>query len=128
MPITFHVDSAAKVIQSLATGTLAYDDIVSHWKAKANIDLRGYAELCDASHASFDVSIQDVQLIAVEMRNAARNEHPERIAVVSTNHFICGLAHTYAALTVQHNPAFKIFSDMEEARSWLYSIPQEACN
>jgi hypothetical protein len=44
---------------------------------------------------------------------------PGPVAVVTNSNFIRGLARAYASLTINDNPSFEIFDDVEEARSWI---------
>jgi len=126
MPISFSIDPAAGTLYSVATGIVSYDDVVNHLDAKAKSKALSYAELFDAREVTLNLSISDLQRIAQRVRTMMGRQTPARVAVVTRNNFVRGLARTYAALTVQEHSAFDVFSDLEEARAWVLEASPES--
>jgi hypothetical protein len=119
MPITFRAEHGAKVIVTTATGIVSCADILDHIQAKVVSDVLSYAELFDARDVTLDVSVAELKSIAVKSREAIGKHQPGRVAVLTDSSFIYGLAKLYASLTEKDNPQFKIFQDMDAARSWI---------
>lgn len=120
MPITFHINSSSKVVQSKATGIVGYVDLVEHLEAKEELAVHSFAEIFDARNVKLDLSIGDLLRIAAQVRRVLNNEEPGCTAVVTNSNFIRGLAQAYAKMTVEDNPAFEVFTDIEEANAWVH--------
>src|SRR5437868_7452938 len=119
MPIDHRIDPSAKTIHATAKGILTIHEILKYVADRSEANALTFAELFDARDVTLDLSITDLQRIAKEMREAVGTQTPGPTAVVTNSGFVYGLARTYAALTKKDNPAFAVFSDIEEAQQWL---------
>lgn len=117
MPITFNIER--NVIFTTATGILSYADVLDHIEAKRHGDVIASSELFDARRITLDISVDDLKSIASEVAKALDGKAPGRIAMVLNSAFFLGLARTYAGLSKVVNPAFEVFYDFDEARTWL---------
>lgn len=119
MPTTFAVDHEQNAIFTTATGILSFEEIVQHLQAKEESHVLDYAELFDARDVSLDFSVAELRRIADEVRRMMGTVVPGKVAVVTNNNFIYGLARTYQAITTSHNSRLEVFKDFEAAREWL---------
>jgi len=121
MPVTFTIDHEAKTIVAVATDMLSCEEILGYLLEKQRANALGYAELFDVRGVTLDLSIADLHQIAAEVRAAMGSIKQGRIGVVTNSSFIRGLAQTYSAMTVNENPEFDVFHDLEQARAWAFS-------
>jgi len=121
MPVTFTIDHEAKTILATATGILSSEEVLGYLHSKQEAKVLGFAELFDVRGVTLDLSISDLHQIAAEVRAVMGDSKPGRVGVVTNSSFIRGLAQTYAALTVNENPEFDVFHDLEEARAWAFA-------
>ena len=83
-------------------------------------------ELFEARDVTLDLSFQELKSIAQEVRKAMAHVTPAPIALVTNSALVKVLAESYAALTLNQNPHFKVITDLEEARQWLLKPDLEA--
>jgi hypothetical protein len=119
MPVTRTIDHQKGAIFTTATGMLSRDEILGHIQAKADAGVFGYAELFDTRDVTLDLSIADLHTIATAVRQAMGSTSSGKIAVVTNNSFIYGLARTYKVISREDNPRFEVFSHIDDARSWI---------
>ena len=119
MPISFTLEAGNSLVHSRATGIVSFEDALAHIKEKGTISAMGHPELFDARDVTLDFSMEELRSIAEEVRQAMAGIDPAPIAFVTNSGFVKGLAESYASLTVEQNPHFVVFCDLEEARTWL---------
>jgi len=119
MPITFVVESDTRHVRTTATGTVTYDDALAHLAAKQASGVVAWPEIFDARDVLLDFTTEDLVRLADKVREAFSNEKPGPIAFVTNSAFVKGLAESYAALTAEHNPHFKIFTNLGEGLAWI---------
>ena len=119
MPTSFSVDHDHRAVFTTANGILSLSHVRCHIQEKVEADVLSYSELFDARDVSLDLSISELSTIAKEVREVMGSVRPGKVAVVTNNNFIYGLARTYQALTATDNPRFEVFRDFDVARSWL---------
>src|SRR4051812_13785994 len=117
--IGFAVDDDKQIIFSRAGGIVSRADVLSYIEAKTEAGVLGYAELFDARDMVVDLSTADLPVIGTAMRKAAEGKEPAKTAVVTNSAMIYGLAKRYAEITRADNPLFKVFTDYNEARTWV---------
>ncbi len=121
MPVTFRVDDATAAIFTKARGIVSYAELIDHIVAKAERGLMTRAEIFDARDITLDLSLSELQGVAVKTKEALGTQTGKKIAVITNSAFVYGLARAYAAISREDNPQFQIFQNDEDARAWLLS-------
>jgi len=119
MPVTFKADPRSGAVLTTARGIVSYAELLDHIAAKATKGLMARDELFDARDINLDLSLSEVKAIAERTKDALRSQPPGKIAIVTNNAFIYGLARAYALLSREDNPRCQLFQDVEGAHDWL---------
>jgi hypothetical protein len=119
MPIILQFDEVSGCVYSTAHGIVAVDEIEAHVRAKVAANVLSKPEIFDARDVTLDLSTRDLQHIATVTREATGSQKPGPIAIVTNSAFIECLARAYAAMTVQQNPAFRVFNALADAKAWV---------
>ena len=121
MPVTFQVDRSGGAVFTTARGIVSYAELLDHIASKAKQGLIARAELFDARDITLDLSLSELQAIAEHTKEALGSQTPGKIAVVTNNTFVYGLARAYAVFAREDNPRLQVFQNVEDARAWLLS-------
>ena len=119
MPVTFQVDKSGGAVFTTARGIVSYTELLDHIAAKLERGLIARAELFDARDINLDLSLSELQGIAEQTKKALGSQTPGKIAVVTNNAFVYGLARAYAVFSREDNPSLQVFHNIEDARAWL---------
>lgn len=119
MPVHYVVEGERKLVLTTASGILSREEILEHLQAKAKGGLLSSPELFDLRDVTLDLSVADLQMIAEQVRRAMQGNQAGRIAVVTNNSFIAGIAGTYKELTAEDDAPLEVFQHVEDAREWL---------
>jgi hypothetical protein len=119
MPVTFQTEKSGGAIITTARGIVPYAELVDHIAAKAKQGLMACNELFDARDINLDLSLSELQGIAEQTKKALGSQRPGKIAVVTNNAFVYGLARAYAVFSREDNPHLKVFKNTKDAHAWL---------
>jgi len=121
VPVTIKVDKSNGAVLTTARGIVSYTELLDHITAKSERGLIARAELFDARDISLNLSLSELQGIADQTKKALGTRKPGKIAIVTNNAFVYGLARAYAVFAREDNPRLRVFQDAEDAHAWLVS-------
>lgn len=119
MPVTFKYDETGGIVLTTGRGIVSFEDLMRHIEAKARMKISGVAELFDARDMTLDLSLAQMRQLAEETESRLGAKPPNKTAVVTNSAFIYGLARAYADISRQNKSQFEVFSDIQDAQSWI---------
>jgi len=126
LPADYEVHENEGVIVVTLTGLLPDDDALDLASRYANELERspGLHELVDARDLQVaDLSSSALREIAEVFRRPRTAPAGSRVALVASSDAAYGLARMYQALREDSSAEFRVFRDLESARSWLGLAP-----
>jgi len=124
MPITHAIDHAHHRMNTLATGTVTYPEVVAHLTAERDGDALDYRELIDLTHGELAFSAAEVRRLVDDLRRLGRGRALGPTAVVVGSEFTYGMLRMLEAL-VEDVCAVRPFRDRDEAERWLAELTPE---
>jgi len=122
MAITVTFDVPTQTLQSRASGTVSYADVINHL-TNARQQAPGVRELFDASGATTNLTAEDVRDLARTATELFESGKVGPTAVVATDGVLCELAHMYEAFTADLAVPFHVFQEVSPALAWLGARP-----
>lgn len=122
MTIVASFDVATQTLQSRATGTVTFAEILDHLRTERQ-KVPGVRVLFDMTGATTDLTSDQVKKLA---HNISAMFEPGKLgptAVVATDGALFGLARMYEAFTGEMRRPFQVFREVSPALAWLASRP-----
>lgn len=121
MPISVHIDHEARLVRSVATGPVTFQDTWSYHETLVVEDALSYAKLMDATDATF--LHDDDEVMRLGARVSAYNDVPNRgpVAVIARDEEQRGMLRRYFNLAGDAFPT-ALFESEPEARRWLREV------
>jgi hypothetical protein len=118
MPISIDVDHEARLVRTVASGPVTFQDTWAYHEALVLADALPYAKLMDASEATF--IHDDEEMMRLGARVSAYRDVPNRgpVAVVARTEEQRGMLRRYFNLVGGAFPT-GIFDSENKARRWL---------
>jgi hypothetical protein len=121
MPISYSVDSAARMLTIVAEGELTQDDRLSAMRAWINDPAYepGLNTLCDFSATVTSPTLPELQEIVAFIRRHAESIGRKKLAVVTARPFTFGVARQFQALADSGPLQVSVFTSRADALAWL---------
>lgn len=122
MTIVASFDVATQTLQSRATGTVSFAEILDHLRSERQ-KIPGVRVLFDMTGATTDLTSDEVKQLA---HNTSAMFEPGKLgptAIVATDSAVFGLARMYEAFTGEMRRPFQVFREVPPALAWLASRP-----
>jgi hypothetical protein len=124
MPITHAIDHAHRRMDTRATGTVTYPEVVAHLAAERDAGGLPYRELIDLTHGELAFSAAEIRRLVEDLRRLGRGRSLGPTAVVVGSEFTYGMLRMLEAL-VEDVCLVRPFRDRGEAEGWLAAVPEE---
>lgn len=133
MPVTYTVDSGARVIRVNAHGVFRGEDLIEYQRTvRARPEFAGFHEIFDLTEAveikyTSGRNVQDLAALAASMDEPKQTTY---LAIVAPHPAAYGMARmyqTYREMVPQSNRVVRIFRSRAEAEHWMtYSLRERA--
>jgi hypothetical protein len=123
MPISVHVDHETRLVRTVASGPVTFQDTWSYHETLVLEDALGYAKLMDATDATF--IHDDDEMMRLGARLSAYRDVANRgpVAVIASTNDQRDMLRRYFNLTGGAFPS-SIFDTELEARRWLREVTE----
>ena len=122
LPISYRIDREQNVVRTTASGILTDEDVLSHKRALLN-DPAFTVDLCELSdvRAVTDLRVTPAGVRAMVSLDAAQavKLHAYRLAIVTEQEAVFGMARMYQTLTERNVSHVGVFKSYHEAATWL---------
>jgi hypothetical protein len=122
MAIVATFDVPTQTLQTRASGTVSYADVLEHLHT-ARQQVPGARELFDASGAKTDLTAAEVKALAQEAFALFERGKLGPIAVVATDSVLFGMARMYEAFVADLAVPIHVFREVSPALEWLANRP-----
>jgi CheY-like chemotaxis protein len=126
MPIIFVVDPIARVVRTVASGSLAAPDFEAHLRIMRSAGLLGYPQLIDALQAEVRLSESEGREFSELINDLRANNEFARTALVTADDAVYDLARRREIISEAHDPGFRVFRRLDEAERWIGGDVQKA--
>lgn len=122
MPISYRIDQARHLVLTTATGILADNDVLDLKRRLVadpafRPDMRQLSDVRGIT--ALQVTAAGVRgMVALDSANASRLEG-HRLAIVTGEDVVFGMARMYQSMTEQNLPGVGVFRDYDAAAAWL---------
>ena len=123
MGVTFKIDHEKHLVHAVGQGVVVLDDILAFFDAMVIQDAVGYPKLFDAREMLPRLSDDDFMVLAARVSAYAVFNPRGAIAAVATTHEAVLALRRYANFLGDHDPPFRFFGSIDDARGWLMSLP-----
>jgi len=128
MPVTYILDSKSRIIHTICTSPLTFDEVLDHFRAlSTDPACTGRLDvLLDVSQA--DALPESGQLFSVArtIRNLLSKVHFGVCSIVATRNAMFGMMRMFEAMATDYFLEIRVFRDAAEAESWLLSRRSQA--
>ena len=122
MPVTFEIDPAQRIVRTLASGRVTYDDLARHLAEEERDDALGLAEVIDGRGATTDLTPNQVRALVVRTDALVRKGRFGALAIVTDSDFAFGMARMYQLLAEPLPVQIGVFRTLDEATAWLSAV------
>jgi hypothetical protein len=122
MAIVATFDVPTQTLQTRASGTISYAEILDHLHTVRQ-RIPGARELFDASGAKTNLTAAEVKALAQEAAALFERGKVGPIAVVATDGVLFGMARMYEAFVADLAAPFHVFREVSPALEWLANRP-----
>jgi hypothetical protein len=122
MAIVATFDVPTQTLQTRASGTVTYSDIVEHLRSERQ-RVPGARELFDATGANTNLTADEVKALAEEAAALFERGKVGPVAVVATDGVLFGMARMYEAFVADLAVPFHVFREVSPALEWLATRP-----
>ena len=122
MTIVSSFDVTTQTLQSRASGTLCFAEMLDHLR-RAREQKPGVRELFDATGATTTLTCDEVKQLALAAGAMFERGMLGPLAVVATDSALFGMARMYDAFTSELKRPFQVFREVSPALAWLASRP-----
>lgn len=117
MPIHMDIMRLERLVVIVARGHVTADEIAENTKALIAADVPGFAKIIDVAGSASDLTREQVERIAAQLRGGP--DSPSRGAVAFVvNPARKGFAEAFAEVTQGERP-IELFASLHAARTWL---------
>ncbi len=124
MAISYSIDVDRQLILTVASGTLSDDDLIQ-FKIRLVRDPDFKAGMCEISDlrdvVNFNITTNGVRRLVMQDEKDARLVRTHKLAIVTSQTIIYGMARMYQTLTQKNIAEVNVFRDIEKAQAWISS-------
>ena len=121
MPVTFEIDPVRRIVWTVASGCVTYDELARHLAAEEREDALGLGEMFDGRGATTDVTPEQVRALVTRTDALVRQGRFGALAIVTDSDFAYGMARMYQILADPLPVRIGVFRTLDEATAWLSS-------
>ena len=125
MPITFEIDPNRRVLYTLVSGVVTYEELVRHLEEEERANGLGLPEVIDGRGATTDLTTRQVESLVRITDTLARKGRLGALAIVTDDDLAFGMARMYQLLTDGLPVRIGVFRELREATAWLRAAPPE---
>lgn len=119
MPLTFEIDRARRIVRTVASGLVTYDDLARHLADEERDDAVGLAELIDGRGATTDITSDQVRALVAWTDALVRKGRFGALALVTDSDLAFGMARMYQILAEPLPAQIGVFRTLGAAEAWL---------
>ncbi len=121
MRIIYVVDPIARVVRTVASGSLAAPDFERHVRIMQSAGLLGYPQLIDALQAEVRLSEREVREFSDLIKGLRATIGSARTALVTADDTLYDIARMYQMISEADDHGFRVFRQMDDAERWIRS-------
>ena len=119
MPVTFEIDPERRMVRTVASGLVTYDDLARHLAEEERDNALGFAEVFDGRGATTDLTPNQARALVVRTDALLRKGRFGALAIVTDDNFAFGMARMYQILAEPLPVQIGVFRTLDEATAWL---------